>query len=100
MRMRTRWPFLTTSGDVPGNALAFMVRMLKSVISLGFGRLVPGSIRHSLSMIANSRSGVGRSLISPRGWTTNMPIMPSPIWVISSWWAWYMNVPCCRSVNS
>ena len=74
--------------------------MLKSVISFGFGRLVPGSIRHSLSMIANSRSGVGRPSIGLRGWTTNMPIMPKPIWVISSWWAWYMNVPCCRRVNS
>ena len=30
----------------------------------------------------------------------NIPIMPSAIWVISSWCEWYMNVPCCRSVNS
>ena len=29
-----------------------------------------------------------------------MPIMPSAICVISSWCEWYMNVPCCRSVNS
>ena len=26
--------------------------------------------------------------------------MPIPIWVISSWCEWYMNVPCCFSVNS
>ena len=35
-----------------------------------------------------------------RGWTTNMPIMPSAICVISSKCGWYMNVPCWRSVNS
>ena len=29
-----------------------------------------------------------------------MPIMPMPIWVISSWCEWNMKLPCCRSVNS
>ena len=35
-----------------------------------------------------------------RGCTTNMPTMPIAICTISSWWLWYRNVPCCRSVNS
>src|SRR5438094_388199 len=56
MRIRTRWPVRTTSDAVPGNAFAFMVSMLNSVISFGFGRLAPGSMRHSCSMMAKSRS--------------------------------------------
>ena len=36
--MRTRSPFLQTRGSVPGNALAFMVSTLNSVISFGSGR--------------------------------------------------------------
>ena len=75
-------PTLATSGAVPGNALPFIVRTLKSVISFGSGRLVPGSILHSLSMMAKSRSG--RGPWGSRGWMTNMPIMPSAICVISS----------------
>ena len=45
------------SASVPGNAFALKVRMLKSVISFGFGREAPTSIRHSGSMNAKSRSG-------------------------------------------
>ncbi len=86
----------TTMGSVPGNALAFMVRMLKSDISIGLGRLVPASTRHSWSMMATSRSTSSR----PRLWTTNMPVRPSAIWVISSWCEWYMNVPFWRIGNS
>ena len=97
--MRTRSPVLHTSGDVPGNALAFMVSTLKSVISLGSGRIVPGTIRHSLSRIAKSRS-TRYPALGRRGWTTIMPISPIAICVISSWCEWYMNVPCCFQVNS
>ena len=46
----------TTSGSVPGKAFAFIVSTLNSVISFGLGRFVPGSTRHSCSMIAKSRS--------------------------------------------
>ena len=38
--------------SVPGKALEFMVKTLNSTISRGFARRVPGSIRHSLSMMA------------------------------------------------
>ena len=62
MRMRTRSFSRATSGSVPGKARPFMVRRLKSVISLGFGREVPGSMRHSESSRQKSRSDplVGR----------------------------------------
>jgi hypothetical protein len=36
--LRTRSPFLTTIGAVPGKTLAFKVSRLKSVISIGFAR--------------------------------------------------------------
>ena len=47
MRMRTRSPSCATIGSVPGKAFALKVKILKSVISFGFGREVPTSIRHS-----------------------------------------------------
>ena len=40
----------------PGKAFAFIVSTLNSVISFGLGRFAPGSMRHSCSMIAKSRS--------------------------------------------
>ncbi len=50
MRMRTRSPFWMIIGAVPGYDFPFSVSILKSVISTGFGRDVPGSMRHSLSI--------------------------------------------------
>ena len=69
-----------------------MVSTLKSAIAFGSGREVPGSTSHSWSMMATSRSTSSRS----RSWTTNSPVSPSAIWVISSWCEWYMNVPFWR----
>ena len=46
-RTRTRSPFFTTSGAVPGHARLLKVKVLKSVITAGFGRDVPGAIAHS-----------------------------------------------------
>jgi hypothetical protein len=51
-RKRTRSPRDAKIGVVPGNARAFIVSRLKSVISLGSGRLVPGTSFHSLNMKA------------------------------------------------
>ena len=51
-RMRTRSPTSATSGAVAGKARLLMVNTLKSVISFGLGRLVPGVTRHSLNMRA------------------------------------------------
>jgi hypothetical protein len=48
-----------TPRAVPGNTRALSVRMLKSVISIGLGRIVPTSILHSLNMKAKSRSAFG-----------------------------------------
>ena len=42
-RTRTRSPFFTTSGAVPGHARLLNVNVLKSVITAGFGRDVPGA---------------------------------------------------------
>ena len=83
---------------VPGNALPLNVSTLKSVISFGFG---PGRARlRSPTREQQGEVAVDACPGGRRGWTTNMPIMPMPIWVISSWCGWYMNVPCWRSVNS
>src|SRR5262247_2469132 len=98
-RSRTRSPVLHTSGAVEGNTLPLMVRTLKSVISKGFGRAVPAFTDHSLIISEKSRS-TRYSGGGFRGWMTNIPIRPIPIWVISSWCEWNMKVPCCRSVHS
>jgi hypothetical protein len=95
-RTRTRSPFFATSGAVPGHARLLYVNVLKSSITMGFGRDVPGGIAHSARKMAKSRStGSGA-----RGWTMRNPIIPSASCTISSEWGWYISVPCCRSVNS
>ena len=52
----------------------------------------------AFSMIRKSRS-TGMK-VGSLGWTTNMPIIPIAIWVISSPWGWYMNVPDFTKSNS
>src|SRR6476659_4857991 len=58
-RILTRSPNFATNGAVPGKTRAFNVSTLKSVISMGLGRIVPTSILHSLNIRAKSRSGLG-----------------------------------------
>ncbi len=98
-RMRTLFPSFATRLSVPGKHLPFMVSRLKSFMAMGSGRRAPGSIFHSDSRMAKSRSGRS-AWDTPRGWTTMSPIMPMAIWVISSWWGWYMRVPLWRKVHS
>lgn len=80
-RMRTRSPARATNGSVPGKTRLLNVKMSKSVITFGSGREVPGGIAHSLTRIAKSRSIAGSLCF---GWMTKKPIVPRPIWTISS----------------
>ena len=97
MRIRTLSPFLTTRGAVPGYALAFMVSRLKSVISLGSGRRCrdkPPLVEQQREIPVHLRSllhAVAVQLARTRV-DDEQPGHPQAIWVISSWWAWYMPV--------
>ena len=95
---RTRSPFFTTHGSVPGNTRLLNVNRLKSFMMFGLGVAVPGSMNHSPSMTTKWRSTFGTS--GTFGWMTKKPIMPIAIWTISSECGWYMNTPFCFSVNS
>jgi hypothetical protein len=88
----------TSSGSVPGKTRLFIVKVLKSSITVGSGVAVPGLMNHSLRKIAKSRST--RRTLASRGWMMKKPCMPRAICVISSKWGWYMSEPVCRSVNS
>ena len=84
---------------VAGNALPLNVSTLKSFIAQRIGPRARRSESSTRAPSARSRDRRGaRSAAS--GWTTNMPIMPSAICVISSKCGWYMNVPARSSVNS
>ena len=80
-RTRTRWPFFTTSGAVPGKARLLKVNMLKSVMVAGFGAAAPKGTSHSCRKMAKSRS---TRFLSWRGWMMKKPSIPSAIWSVSS----------------
>ena len=94
MRMRTRSPVRTSSGSVPGNTRLLKVKMLKSIITVGSGVDVPGSMNHSLRKIAKSRS-------MRRGGVPRMEDEEAHhahrLWTISSKCGWYICVPCCAA---
>ena len=80
--------FATQRLRCPGTTLLLNVSTLKSVISIGFGRrrarVDPPLAEHE------DEVAIDRGPVGSRGWTTNMPIMPSAICVISSKCGWYM----------
>ena len=89
-RTRTRCPFFTINGDVPGKTRALKLKRLNSSIVAGFGVALPKGKSHSCRKMAKSRSMRCRSFF---GWMMKKPSMPSAICSVSSAWGWYICVP-------
>ncbi|MCY1537855.1 hypothetical protein D9M68_733670 [compost metagenome] len=100
MRMRTRSFRRTFRLSMAGNTRLFQHQMLKSVMVLIFGVLLPGSTSNALSRKQKSRSTALMCGCWALGCVTHMPIMPMAICTISSACGWYMKVPGRRAVNS
>ena len=83
-----------------GKIRLFMAQMLKSVMVLTLGVLLPGSTSKALSSRQKSRSTSLMCGCLPLGCVTQKPIMPMAICTISSACGWYMKVPGRRASNS